>query len=169
MRSDMTEKAFQDHYTDFFSHCYGCGRLNEHGLQIKSFWDGEESVATFTPRPYHIAVPGYVYGGLIASLIDCHSTGTAAAAAYREAGLEMGSEAAFRFLTASLHVDYVRPTPLGVPLQLRAQVKEIKGRKVVIATTLSAEGEVCAYGQVVAVQVPDGMFPEDHNSDVHSD
>ena len=155
----MTQKAFQDYYPDYLSHCYGCGRLNEHGLQIKSYWDGEGTVAVFHPRPYHIAVPGYVYGGLIASLIDCHGTGTAAAATYRGEGREMDSEPPLRFLTASLHVDYVRPTPLGVPLEVRASVKEIKGRKVVVAATLSAQGEVCARGEVVAVQMPEHLMP----------
>ena len=155
----MSQKAFQDYYPGDYSHCYGCGRLNEHGLQIKSYWAGEESVATFQPRPYHVAIPGYVYGGLIASLIDCHCTGTAAAAAYRAEGREMDSDPPLRFLTASLHVDYVRPTPLGVPLEVRARVKEIKGRKVVLAATLSAEGEVCARGEVVAVQVPEHLIP----------
>ena len=153
----MTQQAFQDYYPDDYSHCYGCGRLNEHGLQIKSYWDGEESVCTFTPRPYHIAIPGYVYGGLIASLIDCHCTGTAAAAAYRAAGREMGTQPPLRFVTGSLHVDYVRPTPLGVPLEVRARVKEIKGRKVVMTATLSAQGEVCARGEVVAIQMPEHM------------
>jgi acyl-coenzyme A thioesterase PaaI-like protein len=151
------EKAFQDYYPDEWSYCYGCGRLNEQGLQIKSYWDGEETVAIFQPRPYHIAIPGYVYGGLIASLIDCHGTGTAAAAAYRQAGREMGTEPPFRFVTASLHVDYLRPTPLGVPLEVRGRVKEIKGRKVVVEATVSAEGQVCARGEVVAVQVPESM------------
>jgi acyl-CoA thioesterase FadM len=99
-----------------------------------------------------------VYGGLIASLIDCHGTGTAAAAAYRAAGREMGTEPAFRFVTASLHVDYLKPTPLGVPLEVRGTVKEIKGRKVVVTAILSAKGEVCARGEVVAVQVPEDMF-----------
>ena len=107
----MTEAAFQDFYPDFFAHCYGCGRLNEHGLQIKSYWEGAESVCIFTPRPYHTAVPGYVYGGLIASLIDCHSTGTAAAAAYRAESRTMDTDPPLRFLTASLHVDYLKPTP----------------------------------------------------------
>lgn len=150
-------KAFQDYYPDESAFCYGCGRLNEQGLHIKSYWDGEESVATFTPRPYHTALPGYVYGGLIASLIDCHSTGTAAAAAYRAEGREMDTEPPYRYVTASLHVDYVRPTPLGAPLEIRGQVKEIKGRKVVVSSTLSAEGEVCARGEVVAVRVPEAM------------
>jgi acyl-coenzyme A thioesterase PaaI-like protein len=156
----MTQKAFQDYYPDHFAHCYGCGRLNEHGLQIKSYWDGEESICTFLPQPYHVAIPGYVYGGLIASLIDCHGTGTAAAAAYRAAGREMDTEPAYRFVTASLHVDYLRPTPLGVPLEIRGTVREIKGRKVIIASTLSAGGEVCARGEVVAVQVPEDWVPK---------
>lgn len=151
----MTEKAFQDYYPDNVSHCYGCGRLNEHGLQIKSYWDGDEAVCAFQPHPYHTAVPGYVYGGLIASLIDCHATGTAAAAAYRAEGRAMDTEPAHRFVTASLHVDYLRPTPIGGPLQLRARVKEIKGRKVVVSVTLSAGGEVCARGEVVTVEMPE--------------
>ncbi len=153
----MPVKAFQDYYPDHLSYCYGCGRLNEHGLQIKSYWDGEETVCTFTPRPYHIAIPGYVYGGLIASLIDCHCTGTAAAASYRAEGREMDTEPPFRFVTAALHVNYLRPTPLGVPLEIRARVTELKGRKVVMQATLSAEGQVCAQGEVVAVQMPEEM------------
>ena len=142
------------------SHCYGCGRLNEHGLHIKSYWDGEESVCTFQPRPYHTAIPGYVYGGLITSLIDCHATGTAAAAAYRAEGRAMDTEPPLRFVTGSLHVNYLRPTPLNESLTLRAQVKEIKGRKVVVAVTLSAQDEVCARGEVVAVQMPEHMIPD---------
>ena len=154
----MNKKSFQDYYPDDLSHCYGCGRLNEHGLQLKSYWEDEESVAIFHPKPYHIAIPGYVYGGLIASLIDCHGTGTASAASYREEGREMGTDPPLRFVTASLQVDYLRPTPLGVPLEVRARVKEIKGRKVVVSATVSAEGEVCARGQVVAVQMPAHMM-----------
>ncbi|MGD8243286.1 MAG: PaaI family thioesterase [Desulfobacterales bacterium] len=155
----MISDAFQDFYPEDVSHCYGCGRLNEHGLQIKSRWEGDESVCIYTPQPYHTAIPGYVYGGLIASLIDCHSTGTASAAAYRQDGREMGTEPVPRFLTASLHVDYRKPTPLGVPLEVRATVKEIKGRKVVVASRLLAEGQECATGEVVAVQVPENLMP----------
>lgn len=153
----MSAKAFQDYYPDHLSHCYGCGRLNEHGLQIKSYWDGDETVCTFTPRAYHIAIPGYVYGGLIASLIDCHCTGTAAAASYRAADRAMDTEPVFRFVTAALHVNYLHPTPLGLPLEIRARVTELKGRKVVMQATLSAEGQICAQGEVVAVQMPDNI------------
>ena len=155
----MTQKAFQDYYPDDLSHCYGCGSLNEKGLQIKSFWNGEESVCTYTPRDYHTAIPGFVYGGLIASLIDCHSTGTASAAKYRAEGREMGSDPPIRFVTASLHVDYLLPTPIGVPLEVRGKVKMIKGRRVVVETRLLAEGKVCAQGEVVVVQMPENMRP----------
>lgn len=155
----MNEKSFQDYYPDELNHCYGCGRLNEHGLKLKSYWDGEETVAVFTPQPYHIAIPGVVYGGLIASIIDCHSTGTASAAAYQAEGREMGTEPPVRFVTASLHVEYVRPTPLGVPLEVRGKIKEVKGRKVVVSTTVSAAGEICAKGEVVAAKMPENFRP----------
>jgi acyl-coenzyme A thioesterase PaaI-like protein len=153
----MGAKAFQDNYPDELSYCYGCGRLNEHGLHIKSYWDGEETVSVFHPEPYHIAIPGYVYGGLIASLIDCHGTGTAAAAAYAAQERDMASEPSLRYVTASLHVDYIRPTPLGKPLELRGKVDEIKGRKVVVSITLSVDDSVCVRGQVIAVQMPQQM------------
>ncbi len=153
----MSKEAFQDYYPDHLSYCYGCGRLNEKGLKLRSFWDGERTVARFTPRPEHIAVPGYVYGGLIASLIDCHGTGTAAAAAYRRDGRDITSEPPLRFVTAALHVDYLRPTPLGPELLLRGSVEEMGERKVVVAITLSADDEVCARGRVVAVRLPDGF------------
>lgn len=154
----MDQKAFQEYYPENLSHCYGCGRLNEHGLQIKSYWDGEETVCIFHTQPYHMAIPGYAYGGLIASLIDCHCTGTASAAAYRAEGRAMGTEPALRFLTASLHVDYLRPTPLGVPLEVRGTIKEIKSRKVVVLATVSAEGQACARGEVVAVKAPENLI-----------
>lgn len=156
----MENRSFQEYYPDELSYCYGCGRLNEYGLQLKSYWDGDESVAVFTPRPYHIAIPGYVYGGLIASLIDCHGTGTAAAAAHRQEGRPMGSAPPLRFVTASLHVDYLRPTPLGVPLEIRGKVEEITAKKVVISATVSAKGETCARGKVVAVKMPEHMVPK---------
>jgi acyl-coenzyme A thioesterase PaaI-like protein len=156
----MPQTPFQDFYPDHMAHCYGCGRLNEHGHQIKSLWEGDESVCYFDPKPFHTAVPGYVYGGLLASLVDCHGTGTAAAAAYRQAGRPMDSQPALRYLTASLHVDYLEPTPLGVTLEVRAAVKEIQGRKVVIEERILANGIVTVTGEVVAVQVPDQLVEE---------
>ena len=154
----MSDNAFQNFYPDELSYCYGCGRLNEKGLQIKSYWEGDESVCVHTPQPYHIAVPGFVYGGLIASLIDCHSTGTAAAAVYRAEGRATTSDPPLRFVTGSLHVDYLKPAPIEGPLELRSQVKAIEGRKVVVTTELSVQGEVCARGEVVAVRIPQHLW-----------
>ncbi len=156
----MTEKAFQDYYPDYFAHCYGCGSLNELGHQIKSHWDGEETVAHFTPKPYHTAIPGYVYGGLLASLIDCHGTGTAAAAAYRAENRAMDTEPPLRFLTASLHVDYLKPTPLGPTLEVRGRIKEVKGRKVIVEEWIVVNGETTVKGEVVAVQVPEQLVTD---------
>ncbi len=155
----MKVKPIQDYYPDDVAHCYGCGRLNEHGHQIKSFWDGDETISHFTPKEYHTAIPGFVYGGLIASLIDCHGTGTAALAAYRAENREHDSMPALRFVTASLQVDYLKPTPLGVELELRGKILEIKGKKVITEITVSANGEITARGKVVAVQMPESFKP----------
>ena len=149
--------AFQDHYPENVAHCYGCGRLNEHGHQIKTFWEGDETVTRYHPRPEHTAIPGFVYGGLLASLIDCHGTGTAAAATYRAEGREMGSEPQLRFVTGALNVSYLKPTPLGPELEIRGRVKEIKGRKVVVEATVYAEGVPTVRGEVVALQMPENF------------
>jgi len=148
-------KAFQDYYDPAASHCYGCGTLNQHGLHVRSYWEGDQSVCRFTPRPYHTAIPGYVYGGLIASLIDCHGTGTAAAAAHRAEGREMGTEPALRYVTASLNVDYLRPTPIDCELELRGTVAAIEGRRVTVRVSLYAKGEECARGEVTAARMSD--------------
>lgn len=154
----MTERqSFQDSYPDSYKYCYGCGSKNHHGLQISSFWDGDEGVAEFVPKEYHMAFPGFVYGGLIASLIDCHCIGTAAAAAYRAEGREEGSEPKFRYVTGSLHVDYKAPTPLGPTLIVRAKVEEIRGRKTILTATVEAGGTITATGRVVAVMMPETM------------
>lgn len=153
----MEIKPIQDNYPDDVAHCYGCGRLNEHGHQIQSFWDGAETISHFTPKEYHTAIPGYVYGGLIASLIDCHGTGTAALAAYRNENREPGTLPPFRFVTASLQVDYLKPTPLGVELELRGKIIEIKGKKVTSEISVFANGDVTAKGKVVAVQMPESF------------
>lgn len=150
----MSEIAFQDNYPDELSHCYGCGRLNPDGLQLKSYWDGDETVARFRPRSSHTAIPGYVYGGLLASLIDCHGTGSASAAA----GRARPDKAPFRFVTASLHVNYLRPTPIDAELEIRGVIKELKENKVIVSATVSAEGKVCATGDVVAVRMPENML-----------
>jgi len=149
--------AIQDLYPDDFAHCHGCGRLNPHGLHLRSEWTGAAAVARFTPEPHHVAVPGFVYGGLIASLIDCHGVGTAAAAAMSAAGKQPGRDPTPRFVTASLSVDFLKPTPAGAELVLTARPVEVGARKVVVYVSLSAEGVERVRGQVVAVPLPASM------------
>jgi len=150
----MNDMAFQDYYPDDYSHCYGCGRLNENGHQIKSFWDGDEGVCRLVPKIFYSGgMKDILYGGLIASLMDCHGAGTAAAAKARELNIEMEPGAMPRFVTASLKVDYLSPTPVGKEVELRARVEEIKKRKVTVSVTLSTDGAVHARGQLIMVQI----------------
>lgn len=153
-----TDKAVQDFYPDDVAYCYGCGRLNKNGYQIKSYLHGEETIAYYTPEEYHTAIPGFVYGGLLASLIDCHGTGTAAIAAFKQENRDFDSLPPFRYVTARLQVDYLKPTPLGVELKLVGKVREIKGKKVVSEIELTANGEVTVRGEVIAVQMPENMI-----------
>jgi len=147
----MEPLAFQDQYPDDYAHCFGCGRLNPAGLHLKSFWQGEESVCRFTPDPkYTGGFPGFLYGGMIASLIDCHAAGTASAAKARADGKPLS-----RFVTASLKVDYLAPTPIDTELEVRGQAVEIKGRKVIVELSVTAAGRVCATATVVMVQLRD--------------
>ncbi len=151
--------AIQDTYPDELAHCYGCGRLNDHGLHLKTVWDGDETVTRYTPQAWHIAIPGYVNGGLLASLMDCHGTGTAAAAAYRAEGREPGTPPLRRFVTGSLRVEYRKPTPLGPELEVRGRATSIQGRKVTVEARILARGEVTVTGQVVAIEIPERMRP----------
>jgi acyl-coenzyme A thioesterase PaaI-like protein len=153
----METKSFQDYYPDDFAICYGCGKLNEHGHQIKSYWDGEESVCRFQPELYHTGAKNFVYGGLIASLIDCHAIGTAAAAKHRAAGKKIGEGMLTRFVTASLKVDYIAPAPISEPMELRGRVEEIKGRKITVSVQVFVKDTLCAKGHVIGVEMPESL------------
>ena len=153
-------KAFQDYYPENLSHCYGCGVNNKQGHQLKSYWHknsdngAEQTIAHFTPKEYHTAIPNFVYGGLLASLIDCHGTGSAAAISYKKANRAMDTEPVFRFVTAALNINYLAPTPMGVELTLIGTFIEIKEKKVIVDIEVIAQGKVCVQGQVIAVKMP---------------
>jgi acyl-coenzyme A thioesterase PaaI-like protein len=154
----MSENPIQDYYPDEIAICYGCGRDNPDGLHLQTYWDGEEGVCRFTPRPHHTAFPGFVYGGLVASLIDCHSMGTAIAAAYDAAGRAPDTEPEITYVTGSLSVRYLKPTPMGVELVLRSKVTEMHEKKATVVTSVLADGVECVTGEVVAVRVPSRMM-----------
>lgn len=152
---EQIEHAIQDIYADDVAMCYGCGRLNENGLHLRTGWDGENTITIFTPRPEHTAIPGFVYGGLLASLIDCHGTGSAALFLHRKNGHEIGDGAEPpRFVTATLHVHFMKPTPLGTPLKAIGTVTEIHPKKYKVETKVYADDTIVASGEVVAVVMP---------------
>jgi acyl-coenzyme A thioesterase PaaI-like protein len=152
----MQRRAIQDLYPEDFAHCFGCGRLNAQGHQLKSYVEGNDVVARFTPKDDHIAVPGFVYGGLLASLVDCHAMATAAAAELAEAGTAEGAPAP-RYVTAALKIDYIKPTTLGPELEIRGHVIERTPRKALVALTVSLAGTITVRAEAVAVHIPRTM------------
>lgn len=147
--------AIQDEYPDDYAWCYGCGRLNENGLQLRTGWEGNKTKTVYKPRPEHTAIPGFVYGGLIASLIDCHGTGSAALALHRKNGYEPGDGVVPpRFVTASLQIDFIKPTPTEAELIAVGKVEEIHPKKWCIHIEVLANDVCCAKGEVVAAIMP---------------
>ncbi|MFZ3579911.1 PaaI family thioesterase [Virgibacillus sp. DJP39] len=157
----VTEKiihAIQDDYPSDFAWCFGCGRLNESGHHFRTTWDGNNTITTYIPNKEHTAIPGFVYGGLIASLIDCHGTGSASLALHRENGYEPGvGEEPPRFVTGSLQVDFLKPTPQDVPLVATGTIEKIHPKKWKVLTEVYADGVVSARGEVLAVIMPESF------------
>jgi acyl-coenzyme A thioesterase PaaI-like protein len=148
----MSDLSFQDQGS--VRYCHGCGADNEKGLQIKSYWDGDEAVATWTAQPHHCGgSKEIVNGGIIASLIDCHSLNLAIAQDYRSEQRPIGGVPRIGYVTANLNVTYLKATPLGQPLQLRARLTKVEGRKAWVNCTVSAGGQVCATGEVLGIRV----------------
>ena len=148
----MTEQSFQDQGAVNF--CYGCGADNGNGLRIKSYWDGEESVATWRAQPHHCGGSReIVNGGIIATLIDCHSLNLAIAHAYRSEQRDIGSSPRISYVTANLNISYIKPTPINEPLHLRARITQIEGKKTWVSCTLSASGQTCVTGEVLGIRM----------------
>ncbi|MDR7001057.1 PaaI family thioesterase [Neobacillus niacini] len=156
---ELIVKAIQDEYPDDFAWCYGCGRLNEEGHHFRTGWQGDQTVTIYSPEAAQLALPGFVYGGIIASLIDCHGTGSAALALHRKNGHEAGDGAEPpRFVTASLKVDFLKPTPHGIPLKAVGTVTEIHPKKWKVDAEVFANDELCARGEVIAVVMPSSFI-----------
>lgn len=136
------------------NHCYGCGPENPHGLQIKSYWDGKESVCTYMPRPEQCAGPTrYLYGGTIASIIDCHSVCTSIANYYERDGFAIGDGPPIWCVTGSLNVRYLKPVRIDEPVELRATIHECGDRKTIVHCEVISGGAVAAEGEVIAIRV----------------
>jgi acyl-coenzyme A thioesterase PaaI-like protein len=148
----MSQLAFQDQGA--VHHCHGCGADNEKGLQLKSYWEGDDAVASWCAQPHHCGgTRENLNGGIIASLIDCHSLNLAIARAYRAEQRPIGSLPRIGYVTAKLNISYLKPTPIETPIELRARITKLDGRKAWVSCTLSAGGEVRATGEVLGMRV----------------
>lgn len=130
--------------------CFGCGPQNPRGLHVRSFVEGEEVVAEWTPEPHHEAFPGVLNGGIIGALLDCHSNWAAAWHLMRR----RGEEAPPCTVTADFHVRLLRPTPSSGTIRMRAHVAESTDDRAVIEATLEGGGKLTATcrGTFVAVK-----------------
>ena len=145
----MSDVSLQDRYAPN-NRCFGCGPKNEKGLRIKSFAQGDELVARWTPSPWHEAFTGMLNGGIIGALLDCHSN-WAAAYHLMQAG---GAQELPSTVTADFHVKLLRVTPSTGEVTVRAKVVESKGDRAVVEATIESGGKVTATcrGTVVAVK-----------------
>jgi acyl-coenzyme A thioesterase PaaI-like protein len=143
-----TAPGLQDRYAPQ-NRCFGCGPANEKGLRLKSRVDGDQVVADWTPEAHHEAFRGVLNGGIIGTLLDCHSN-WAAVWHFMKA---RGDEKPPACVTADFHVMLKRPTPTDGPVHLAARVVEVEGSRAVVEATLEAGGKVTATcrGTFVAV------------------
>ena len=134
------------------NHCFGCGHDNPHGLQIESYWEGDEVVCNWTPKDYMTGPPNYLYGGTSASLIDCHSVNAAVAYANKKLGYEETFSPDLHMVTGTMTIKYLKPVPLQL-LFLRAKIIKVDGRKYTVQTTIECDGVVCVTGEVIGIQI----------------
>ena len=158
-KKNDTPSYFQDFMPN--NVCFGCGRDNHFGLKISSYWDGEEAVCIWNSEEKYQGWKGLMNGGILASIIDCHTMGTALAATYKAENRALDTEPIYRYATGTITVKYLKPTPNDVPVELRATVTQIKGRKVVMTCTATSNGILTAQAEVVAIRVFDSSVDKD--------
>ena len=107
--------------------CFGCGQANDKGLKLRSYPLGDTTsdgvTASFMPWPEHDNGLGYLNGGIIGTVLDCHSAAAVVLEAERQ-GWPPLPGAALPYVTAGLDVRYLRPAPLLDAVLLRAVVTE---------------------------------------------
>lgn len=151
----MNQPAFQDLFPEILSHCFGCGRNNEQGLQIKSYWDGDEAICTFTPKKYHAAGSGILAGGIVSTIMDCHCVSTAIAAFSKSEGRELGSKPFIPYAGGSMKIKFIKPISIRKPVVFRAKIEEVEGRKTILTCLVNSGKSKCCEGEVIAIQAPE--------------
>lgn len=142
--------------------CFGCGSKNVDGLRIKSYWDEDNLhvIATHMPDVRFTGWPSLVYGGLIGCLIDCHSNWTVMANHYRTESREVNTLPRIDCVTGSLGVKYIKPTPMGILLTLKARVEGKVERKTRVLCEVYAGDTLTAIGDSVFVRVDAGHLAQ---------
>lgn len=132
---ESIQEEFAPHNT-----CFGCGPSNPLGLRIRSFPEGDELVARWTPQSHHEAFPGMLNGGIAGALLDCHANWTAAWKLMKDRGVDSPPCT----VTAEFTIRLRRPTPTDVELELRARVVRVEDPKVWV------EGEILVNDGITA-------------------
>lgn len=155
------EPSIQDRFAPE-GRCFGCGPISNGGLHLRSYVDptGEIVVARWQPEPQHGNAtspdsPGTTNGGIIGTLLDCHT----AAAVIHESWKRDGRWPYLEdpgWVTASYSVRFRRPVPLEAVIDLRAWVEEMGGRSARARGELLVDGEVCAICESDWRQLPSG-------------
>ena len=145
--------AIQDLFPEEGTHCFGCGRNNPKGLQIKTFCEGEECICTFKPQSYHLAYPGVGCGGIISTILDCHCINTAMWAAYKEQNREVGSKPDMIYATASMTINFLKPAPMDKEWLFSAKITNFSKRRITVECKTTANRIEFANGIVIAAKI----------------
>jgi acyl-coenzyme A thioesterase PaaI-like protein len=132
--------------------CFGCGPSNPSGLRIRSFIEDGQGVCDFLPESHHEAFAGFVAGGILGAVFDCHCNWTAAYHLMVASGATVPPST----VTAEYTVRFRAPTPSGRLLRFRARVVESSGRRAVVEGELEVDGAVTATCRAIFVAVPEG-------------
>lgn len=151
MPNSIPSKYFQDYIPG--NVCFGCGRDSHDGLQISSFWKGDDAICIYNSHDRYQGWKNIMNGGIIATLIDCHTMCTAAAHAYNMEERELGSLPIYKYATGTITVKYLKPTPNDKPVTLKARVTEQKGKKSTLECEVYVDGVKTAEAKVIGIRV----------------
>lgn len=154
----------KEYFQDFMpgNVCFGCGIDNPQGLQIKSYWEGDEAVCIWHSKEHYHGWASLLNGGVMATLVDCHCMCTAMAHAYKIEGRTLDSEPHYKYATGTLTIKYLKPTSNDHPVELRATVKEVKGRKITLDCSIYSQGVLTGTAEVIAIRVYDSSKEDTH-------
>lgn len=147
------KNAIQDLFPEEGTHCFGCGRNNPKGLQIKTYCEGEECICKFTPQQHHTAYPEVGCGGIISTVLDCHCINTAMYIAYGKQDREVGSKPDIIYATASITVNFLKPAPMNTEWIFTAKVAGYSDRRIFVECKVTANGVEFANGTVTAAKI----------------